>query len=351
MSASETPAGPLPGLVRSRVAFAHRGLASVHVLQGLCCGLACGALALAAGVHAGRALGDPGLWTVAGVDALLVGAALAWERRRSPAQVARRVDSALEFEGALVTAWEVEGRARPGLFGARLGREVAARASGREMLRAALPSSAPFLALPFVAAALLFAALERARYEPSALDLEALVGDVRSGLASISEGNAAGEEGAALSREQEEELRELLRRAGQLQREVPEGELEAEAVEELQERVTELARELGDDARARRELERSLGALDAARMALEGREAVAASEGGDPAEEGAGGGSQGSGLAPGGEDGRMSGQVFSPDPPSELPEAGVLGARAWPRGYEGLVRRWVESRRADPRQD
>lgn len=350
------PEAALPELVRSRVAFARRGLASVYGLQGLCCGLGAAALALAAGVHAGAELGDRGLFLVALVDGLLVAAAFAWEQRRDARQVARRVDRALELEGALVTAWEVEGRAQPGRLGRRLGRQVAATCSGPEMLRAVLPASAPFLALPFVAIALLFGALEEARYEPSALDLEALARDVQAGLASLS-GDGAGEGAASLSRAQEQELRELLSEVSDLRRRLPEQGLSSGELADVQERVTELSRELADSEGARRQLERTLSSLDAARMALEGREehsmggqAAAPDEAGGAPESGGAGaeadGSGGTGLAPGAEDGRMVGQVSPPTPPTSRPEAGVLGSRAWPRGYEGLVRRWVESRRA-----
>jgi hypothetical protein len=317
----------------------------VHGLQGLCCGLAVAALALAAGIHGGARPENSGLLLVALLTGALVVGAWAWEHRRPAREVARRIDRALAQDGALFTAWEVEGRERPGRLDRRLGREVAARSSGRDMLRAVLPTSAPFLALPFAAAALLFGVLEEARHVPSAFDLEALTRQVQEGLASLS---AAGDlEGSPiLTHEQEQELRGLLGEMAELRRRLPREGLSRDELDGVGQRLAELAAELADSEPARREFDRALSSLDAARMALEGREGGGPRGAAGPAAgEGGAAGSVGRSLASGAGDGRMSAQEPPPAPSTSRPEAGVLGSRAWPRGYESLIRRWVESRR------
>lgn|GEM_PF-2407553 len=352
---------PLPQLVRSRVAFARRGLASVRVLQSLCCAATVAALSLAAGLNSGGRLAEGALWVAASVNALLVAVAAALAFRRSPAEVARRIDATLEQGGALFTAWEVEGRGQGGALAERLAREVAARVSARDTLRAAMPRAGLYLALPFLAAALLFGALEERRSGTGARDLQALVGQVEAGLQSLSElgSGAVDEGGASLDPAQREELRRLLARAGALAEQLAEEQAAPEELEALERDLARFEEALQTSEPARRELQRSRVALDAARMALEERgESSAESARPTEAPGGAGAsrieGPEGRALAPGAGIGRMGRPELRPSgssgPDREARrEAGVLGRPSWPPAHEAILRRWVELQRgSDP---
>ena len=87
----------LPALVRSRVAFARRGLSSVRLLQGLCCGAGAAALSLACGVRSGAELSHSGLQLCALANGLLVWLACTMAIRLEPGRVVRQMDEALEL--------------------------------------------------------------------------------------------------------------------------------------------------------------------------------------------------------------------------------------------------------------
>lgn len=348
-----TGSGPLPELVRSRVAFARRGLMSVRVLQAGMLATTAATFALAACVFGGAALGAPGPWIVAVANGALVFFTWTLACRRDEAQVARSIDEALGKDGALFTAWEVEGRGEASALARRLGEEVAAAARPRGMLRAILPPTTPLLALPFVGCALLFAALEGAREERSQVDLAELVRQVEAGLGSLSE-QEAGMEGEALSAEERRELGQLLRQAATRGREL-DREASPEELAELDDELESLQGQLPDGEvgeAMREELDRARAALDAARMSLE-------SEPSEPEDRPAEGtasveeGNSGDGSAKGGTRSLAQGGAIGRIPRSDSPggatasraEAGVLGLPTWPEAYDGLVRRWVEFER------
>ncbi len=349
-----TATGPLPALVRSRVAFARRALRAVELCRaGL---LASGtlAVALSLAVLGGAPAESGGAWTVALVDAGLVFLAFGLAARRSDAEVARLVDRRLDLEGALVTAFEAEGRPRGGALAGRLAREVAATTSARAMRAAVLPATTPLIALPFAGATLLFLVLEEARTEPSRVDLAALVQQLEQGIGELREAEAGLAEGA-MGAEERHRLGELLRHAAGQGRGLRE-EPDAAELSALDAELAELGERLptGEDGRRmREELDRARAALDAARMALgdEG-EGAALEEGGEGAEgapEGApeaGSGAEGRpGLAAEERDGRMFGPESTGPPAARVEDSAVLGLPAWPEAYEGLVRRWVEAER------
>jgi hypothetical protein len=346
--------------VRSRVAFARRGLRAVRLCQaGL---LASGVLtlALALAVADGAPAGAASTWGVALVDAGLVFLTWALAMRVDDGAVARLADRRLGFDGALVTAFEAEGRERAGELAGRLAREVAASTSARELRAAVLPTTAPLLVLPFAGAALLFLAMEEARTEPDRVDLAALVEQLEQGLGELRDAEAELESGAMGAGERHELGERLRRAAGQGRR--LEQEAEPEALADLDAELAELAGQLppGEAGeRMREDLDRARAALDAARLALGDEREPAASgagEGGaEAASEGApeagSAGDGGPGLAEEAADGRMFGPDSPEAPPLRADDAAVLGLPAWPEAYEGLVRRWVEAERefASPR--
>jgi hypothetical protein len=280
-------------------------------------------------------------------------AALTWglEHRRRLAAVAQLVDAGLGEEGALFTAWELEQAGAGGQLGALLGRQVATRRSGREMLQAILPPTVGVLALPFLAAAALFLALEDARFEPREADVLALsgrLGEELSGLsgAEVGEGPQGSEE---LSRSERTELSQLAREAARLQDEVRRGDVEDPQGElsELQERLSELGERAPAGSELSEQLQRAAATLDTALMALEpaggSAEALATESGAaTPRSE----------VAPGAGDGTMVGFQSPPDSPEgaapssgEVPRTGVLSGPTWSEAYDDIVARWVEARR------
>lgn len=343
----------LPEFVRSRVAYARRGLASARILQSFCCGVAAATLSLAAATHVGGELGERDVQVVALVNGLLAWIASALAYRRAPREVARQIDAALDLHGALFTAWEAEGVDRPSRLARLLGRDVASRVSAKDMVHAVLPNMVVSLALPFLASALLFSAMENARSAPDVRDLAALTRQVEQGLASLSEEGTAGAAGApgVLDLEEQKELRRLMGKAAELTERVREGQAGPEELAALGDELAALRAELGGAENLRRGLEDTMNSVDAARMALEGRRSKTSDT---EAGQGSGGegmsGSGGRSLAPGREDGRMVRpelQTTAPGNPtgSEREQAGVLGHQAWPEAHENIIRRWVESAR------
>jgi hypothetical protein len=340
-------------------------------------------LALAAALRSGAALGEGASIAAA----LLTGAGLAgaWlvERWPRPAQVARLVDSRLGLDGALVTAFEGGAVADPAPLAALLDARVLARVRARDVVRAALPNSTPFLAVPFLAFALLGWCIER---RPERADPRRAVAPLAQGLAdelsrAVDAGLDAVEAGELGQPELQElmalerEGRELARRAGAHGASAQ--ELDA-AFAEVLEGVRDAARDMGTAPELTSALTRADALGEAARMgledALEGSGAGRAQEpprAGDGAREdpsGAGGpgdgrdgaaGGAGGKPAPdltnGGPDGRIPGRSPSatvpedgdtPSPSADPEEAGVTAGRWWPDRHSGVVGRWVEARRA-----
>ena len=341
----------LPALVSSRVAFAARGLAGIRLLECALLALAASLLSLAAALVSGGSLDGAGAWQAAVVCAVLSGLSWGLEHRRRPRDVAHLVDGKLEEEGALFTAWELEQTGQGGQLGALLGRQVAARRSGREMLQAILPPTAGVLALPFLAAAALFLALEEVRFEPREADVLALSGRLGAELSGL-EGAELGEgpEGAEeLSRDERAELSQLAREAARLQDQVRRGELEEPQDElgALQERLGELGQRAPAGSELSEQLQRAAETLDAALMALEPSGAAPEATAGE-----SGVASPRSEVARGAGDGTMVGFQSPPDSPEVgaapsggASRTGVLSGPTWSEAYDDIVARWVEARR------
>lgn len=350
-------------LVRSRVAFATRGLAGVRIFEALLVALAAYGVALTATLVSGGSLSGPAAWELAGVCALLAGATWAIEHKRAPAAVARALDDRLEEDGALFTAWELEADAQASPLGTLLARSVAARHTPRSLLRAILPATAPVLALPFLAATGLFLALEDARFEPREEDVTALTSRLEAELSDLQAADrGAVPEGAEdLSREELNELAQLARDAARIEGGLRREGLEAaDELDELQQRLVEAEARAPVGSKLREQLQRASTTLDSALMALspEGPEQPRGAEetsGEAPPEASSaapGGATPGSEVAHGGADGTMGGFQTPSIPAEEVvasghdaPQAGVLSGPAWPAAYDGIVARWVEARR------
>jgi hypothetical protein len=328
----------------ARVRFARRGLAAARSAECILIGASALCLTLAAAAASGAALGAVDAWGVAiGCGALASGA---WwlEHRRAPAQVARAIDRARALEGALITAWEVE--ARGDAVGRALGLRVLRRLTARDALRAVLPFTAPLLALPFAAAALLAVALDAGRDARGGAGLAPITGRLESQLAGAGAGEAA--DAAGVSTAERHELADLARRAEALERARANGDWTAEeTLEELRdlgEAVERVRRALPARSALRRRLEQARGTLDTALAAL--GEGSGAPGGEDLRGEagGAGTGAAAQGMM-GGPPNPVEGPAAGPEVAAGGGGAGVVGGRWWPGEHDEIVERWVESRR------
>lgn len=339
--------------VAARVRFAGRGLAVARTGECILLGATALCLTLAAAAASGATWGAADAWAVAVACGVLASRTWWLEHRRSPRQVARAIDRVRGLDGALVTAWEVESRGDA--VGLALALRVTRRIGAREALSAVLPFTAPLLALPFAAAALLALALDEGRGGTSEARLAPITGRLESQLAGAGAGEAG--EAAGISLAERHELADLARRAQALERARENGDWgERETLEELSSlsaAVERVRRELPARSSLRSKLEAARGTLDTALAALR--------EGGDASagvlDGGAGGGGTGSPAA-----GTMSVEdsVTVPatmEDPGRANEravsasaaggggAGVIGGRWWPWEHDAIVERWVESRR------
>jgi hypothetical protein len=339
-----------PQLVRSRVRFVRRGLASVRLVEGVALSLAALTTALAAAVTSGTDLGASGAWWAAGLCALLVGATWGVEHHLSDTEVASRVDRGLGLHGALFTAWEAEGGREVTAIGRLLCRSVVERTSVRRMLKAVLPVSAPLLALPFAGATLLFLALDEVRSRPAGADLGALsarLGDQLSDLAQANSGAPPpGSEGLT-----SRELSEVARVAREAQALAARGGDDREELAELAERITALEESLPMNSEIRKRLERAEETLDSALMALEEPPSSSRGEAGSESDEGAGPGrgsdGPGSTLASGDTSVRMKDPIPSDFAEGRPSERGVLSGPGWSEAHDRIVARWIAASRSE----
>jgi len=117
-------------------------------------------ITLAAACASDGALDSAGPWVLAAL-ASGAGAASYWlEVRPNQARLARAIDRRLRLSGGLLTAFECERAAPQAAFSVLVARHVLARVAPRAVVRAGLPNSAPFLALPFLGAGVLALALD-----------------------------------------------------------------------------------------------------------------------------------------------------------------------------------------------
>jgi hypothetical protein len=368
------------GSVSSVVHHARRGLGAARAGEAALFGATALCLALAAAVRAGAGLGRVDAWVAAAACAACAG--LAWwiEHRRTPAEIARRLDERLRHQGALVTAFEEEHRVAPAgsapasPLGAVLIAHVLARLRRREALRALRPGLALPVAAPLAGAAVLALALQLARVEPPASPLAAvsggLVGRVEGTLRGVLGAGDAGDVDLAVVGE----LRGAVGEARALANAVAGVEAKKPAPPDLDARLAALDRKLADLATAERgpdlraEISAARSWLDALRRGLGAEPPAADPEGApEPGPAGVDPGTADPAVASGGGDGTMSGST-SPagggDAPSALPpdagagagggelsaggaaETGAADGTWWPAAHDEIVRRWLERVRA-----
>jgi hypothetical protein len=148
--------------VRALVLAARRRWLAARWCESALTGGAAAGLALACAVWSGASLRAPGSIAAGALCAALAALTLAGERRRSPRELARRLDRRLGEGGALLTAFELELEGRgEGVAGLHLAR-TRARLDRRRLLAAVSPPSAAFLAALALGAALAALAGERA---------------------------------------------------------------------------------------------------------------------------------------------------------------------------------------------
>lgn len=334
-------------VIRRRVLAAFRALALARGVECLLIGAGSLLGVLAVLVWDGNPLGSYSAWAVASGCSFFAAAAWWFEHIPKTDGVARRLDRRLGMDGMLFTAWEEEGRAEG--LGGLLSVRVASRVPARRALDAVLPASAPLLVLPFIGAGMLAFALDvRAeQVDPS----ERLLELTRAARAHISDAQAAGE----LSPEVIGDLNDLAEASNELLSEL-EADFslgETESFESLLDEIVRLRQEVPAGEEASRALDHAEELLEAARDALGGG---AQADGGslvtDSSEI-----EQGEGGRSGPHGGTMSGldprAQTSPSPPDGNGWRGPDGALGpgtyWPEEHRGVVRRWIESARADER--
>ncbi len=326
-----------PGQVNIRrlVRLARRLWATARLAEAVLLGLAAGGGTLAAAVLSGASVTSLGAGLAGAVSALLC--ALTWlaEGRRTPGEMARRIDRRLERGGAFLTAFECEQR-EAGPLAAALVERVGADVGRRDVRRAVSPPSIAFLAAPLFAAALVLFAVE---HGPGAAPAGA-----RPALRAL-----ATELGTLAAGAESEPLTELAAEASELAG----GEL---APERLASRLRRLRGDLGrvrDTAGAQLEradelAESALAALTGAPIEPDAAPPHGAARGGMGASDlvrGAPGSTMG-GSPSRNEDAPEVAPADRPDsagPVASEREAGVLAGRWWDERYDAIVLAWVES--------
>ena len=262
----------------------------------------------------------------------LAGASWALERIGDRASVAREVDRQRGSKGAVLTAFQAESAGDASGLAQLLGSRVAHEVSTRSYARAAVRSSAPLLALPWLAIALWSLAVDSAG--APARD------SIRSSSSASVAGHAAGirsrAERLATTRELGAEVEAELARIAE--------DATALAAARVQPGIP-----ASDTASELRDLERRLDVLQRSIP----RETVTAGDG-----DGTMAGPD-SGIDPG-SDASMRDRTTparpvelepgapvpgGPAPASGSAERGVLASRWWPPRYDAVVDRWVATRR------
>ena len=285
-------------------------------------------------------------------------AAASWwlPNRLEEYSVAERLDNRLHFDGAYLTAWEFEsGRLAASPLARLLASRVSARTGTAHAVRAVLPHSAPWIAAPFLAGALLALALDDVRTTRSG---SSAVTTTQSLAGSLFDLRSQATRDGSLESEELEKLAALASEALELasQASAQSGLEDAELARRAADLAQELERLAADSPASsvlRRQLEDSQVLADQARMAVAGDASSATIEQ-NPASV------AGSEVASGGEPGTMSGSPTgdvtadtssrdrttrrdSEDAPNS---AGVFArGRWWPARHDSLVASWAEAQR------
>ena len=331
-----SPADPgAPSVLAGRVRLARRRWGVMRAAESALFGLAAAVLTVAAASLSGGAPLHRHALAAAAVSGALAAATWWMERRRTPRQIARRIDGGLGRGGDFLTAFEREGAVRNRLertLVTRVAREVDPAA----VRRTVRPPSVALLAVPLVAAALLVLALDLAerrggRAGPHLWNL------------AVELGRAAGEGDPGA----DPELAAWAETALALAEQPPPPADLARELERIRTGLEAPGRSEAELGRARDLVQRLLAELG-------GSPAVAAALApGEPARSGP------VGLAESGEgrtmtgspslaEGAGGGSVSAPEgvaaAPPVSPEAGVLAGRWWDERYDAIVSGWREAR-------
>ena len=322
--------------VSSKVRVAHRGRNLLVGIESALVGLSAAIATLAAGATVRMDAGDPQARILLAVVGIL--GALSWwmDRSEDPRSVARSIDRRSGWAGALTTAFEAESTLDRSAVAAALAQKLAPLVSPRRFLAREARSSAAVLAAPLLALAFLGAVLEartsqedRTVLDPRPGSSAAALRDRSADLGARARRLAASPEVSAEDAASLEALAERAHRlgAGAVERSSPGAPVES---------IPELEAEMGRLARR----------IEASRAPVSG-----------------------AGVAPVGPDGTMGGRdprserpaddpmrtTPPPNPPANAPalnaqaggvEGGVGAPRWWPQRYDGVVERWIETRRA-----
>lgn len=400
-AADADAARDLYGLVRSAVRF----LVSIRVAECALIGVSVAGLTIAAGILSGDSSSSPALRAAGALGAVFAASGWWLERRPDIASVVRRIDRREGWSGELVTAFEVGRGVAAGRsaseIGELLGRRVAAQVSLARCLRAAAPSSAALLALPFASAAVLFLAIEATRAADTtdegrvdaralaAAGVEAVADSLSSAAQHLRQASSRAVAAGPVASEEAREMLALATAAEDVRRELASGRLPARVMRDLDDQAARLqalasaartdralATDLDQAERAlnaaRRDLAQARGA-DPLRLPQAGGDGPASDVPGDSAwsstsgqrppasagvsqtpstparDPGSSTGRPGAGSPGGGGDRAPTG-VPAPDTAGDAlltEERGTTGGRWWAQRYDAVVERWVEAQREE----
>jgi len=306
-------------------------------IEHLLAGAAAASAVLAAAALSGAAPDSRGALSVATLSGVLALATLAYERRESALQFARRMDGRMGAEGALATAFECEDDPGASAIARLHARRMAARFSAAD-LRRAVPSPSPaFLAVLLVGAALVALARQSV---PASLGR---TGEVASGRGLSGRSNPHSSAESAMERPHSE----LAAASGAHEpSSAPSGDAKASAATERMQVPGSASSAAGPESHAPGLAISTSGSSGAGSQPAEGA--------GSASDAGAGPGSDTRTLTETSGGSTMSGPSPEPGMPttataqtsaSSTPASAPSG-RWWPRRYDTVVARYVERTRA-----
>jgi hypothetical protein len=318
------------GVVSRRVRGAHRAHVALVIAESLVLAGSAGTVTWAATLARLQSGAGAQAISIALLVSAFAGAAWALERLEDPASVARAIDRRQGLRGAVLTAFQAEASSASSDLARLLGSRVASELSSLRFLGTAVRSSAALLALPCLSIAVASLAIDAAR-DPGR-PVPAVDPSARSGFGSGAAGWAEVLEGQA----------ELLAATPGIAREL---EVESRRISEdaaaMRARILVGGKSSAESENELRSLEHRLALL---RQAIRPGTVTAEEPRGRMA-----GPDSGTDESP---DGSMRAETDLPRPTDTADggreERGVLASRWWASRYDGIVDRWIASRRESP---
>ncbi|MEE8467129.1 MAG: hypothetical protein V3T22_01660 [Planctomycetota bacterium] len=386
---------------------ARRAVGLARTAEAVLLGAGVGLITWAAAVSSGGAPVDPACWGTALAAALLSCASWKIDLRPRQARLARGIDRRLHLGGGFLTAWESERSGRGSDLSRLLCADLRGRLRSAQVVRAALPSSMPFLAAPLLGAAILAAVLDGSERRSDPLQriapvLAGVAAELREahdqGLEELRLGTLGSAPLRALS-VAERSARGLAAESAERAPDAAQRRALAAGLDELAQALEELVRQRAGSPGLRERLTRAATLADSARWELaEARAATRPGAGGRPGSLGDPALGRSSASSPARAPARAPGQQAGPEVEPEVgpgggpdgiardisspdlahaagdgtisaPDAGggvpgtpetsapgtaarkvragaVAVGRWWPPRHADLVGRWVEDRRA-----